>query len=128
MLLHQLDVCVTVTLHDFSWLPHRYTAACLHQRRTADLAAAWQRQQTAFLADSGRMLAEAAAAAAAGAEAAAARLAWEAAGGLLAGQLAELQLAKQQEQQVMAEVAAYCCFMNSWQIATQLLVTCQLMF
>jgi hypothetical protein len=46
------------------------------------------------------MLAEAAAAAAAGAEAAAARLAWEAAGGVIAGQLAELQQAKQQEQQV----------------------------
>ncbi|WIA37109.1 hypothetical protein OEZ86_014076 [Tetradesmus obliquus] len=77
-----------------------YTAACLHQRRAADLAAAWQRQQASFLADSCRMLAEAAAAAAAGAEAAAARLAWEAAGGLLAGQLAELQQARQQEQQV----------------------------
>jgi hypothetical protein len=46
------------------------------------------------------MLGEAAAAAAAGAEAAAARLAWEAAGGVLAGQLAELQQARQQEQQV----------------------------
>lgn len=81
-------------------LPSRYTAACLHQRRAADLAAAWQRQQASFLADSCRMLAEAAAAAAAGAEAATARLAWEAAGGLLAGQLAELQQARQQEQQV----------------------------
>jgi hypothetical protein len=86
---------------------YRYTVACLQQRRTADLAAAWQRQQAAFLADSGKMLHEAATAAAAGAEAAAARLAWEAAGGVLAGQLAELQQAKQQEQQVRAVLGCH---------------------
>jgi hypothetical protein len=86
----------------------------LHQRRTTDLAAAWQRQQAVFIADSSKMLAEAAAAAAADAEAAAARLAWEAAGGLLAGQLAELQQAKQQGQQVRAGLRMLHCAAATW--------------
>ncbi|KAF6264765.1 hypothetical protein COO60DRAFT_1624134 [Scenedesmus sp. NREL 46B-D3] len=88
----------------------RYTAACLRQRRAADLAAGWQRHQAAFLADSCRMLGEAAAAAAAGAEAAAGRLAWEAAGALLAGHLAGLQQAKQQERQWPRKMQpGHCC-------------------
>ncbi|KAF8065732.1 hypothetical protein HT031_002792 [Scenedesmus sp. PABB004] len=79
-----------------------HTAACLRQRRAADVNAAWRRQRGAFLADSGRMLGEAAAAAAAGAEAAAAALAWAAAGSSLHARLDGLQQARAAADQELA--------------------------
>eukprot|EP00879_Flechtneria_rotunda_P010446 GHRR01010922.1.p1 GENE.GHRR01010922.1~~GHRR01010922.1.p1 ORF type:complete len:162 (+),score=83.32 GHRR01010922.1:71-556(+) len=77
-----------------------YTAACIHQRRTADLAEAWQRQRSSFMADSACMLQEASVSAAAAADAAAAWLAWEASQLTLLNRLKELQLGKSQQQQV----------------------------
>ncbi len=60
----------------------------------------WQRQRSSFLADSQQLLAESAAVAAAQAECAGERLAWQAAGQQLHGQLAELRGVRAVEQQV----------------------------